>query len=67
MKREPPKRVRQVIVELARGKSIKEIAFKWHRSARTVEWHWGKAKLRYGFQCYVDAARYAYRHHWAKP
>lgn len=67
MKQQPPNRVKQVIVAIAKGKCLKEIALEWNRSVKTAEGHWAEAKRRYGFQCYVDAARYAYRHHWAKP
>lgn len=55
-------RIQQVIVALAQGKMLKEIAYEWNRSVKTVEHHWGQAKAKHGFQSYIDAVLYAVAH-----
>lgn len=56
-------RMRQVVTLIAEGLSIKDIASHLKISDKTVEYHWGIAKARLGFRSYVDAVKYAIRHH----
>lgn len=57
-------RVRDVITGLSEGRSLKEIAFQWHRSVKTVEHFWAVAKAAFGLRCYQDATRYALKRGW---
>lgn len=52
-------RIQQLIVGLANGKMLKEIACEWNLSVSAVEYHWAQAKAKYGFQSYIDAVLYA--------
>lgn len=63
----PTRRMKQVIIALAEGKSLKEIGAEWNRTERASWWAWMQCKVRFGFRSYVDAARYAYRQGWVKP
>lgn len=57
-------RMRSLIVALALGRTIKEIAFDWDRSPNTVEWFWLRAKATFGLRCYQDAVWFALRRGW---
>lgn len=52
-------RLLQLIVDIAKGKTIKEIALEWNRSSKTVEYYWSVTKAKYGFQSPINAALYA--------
>jgi DNA-binding NarL/FixJ family response regulator len=57
-------RVCQVVIGLAEGKSVGELAFEWHRSMKTVAFHWALAKKRLGLRCYQDAVKFALKNGW---
>lgn len=67
VKAEAGERLKQVIILLSQSKGIKEIACLLGIADKTAQFHWAKCKTKYGFQCYVDAARYAYTHFWSTP
>lgn len=52
-------RTDEVVIALAQGKTIKQIAMDWEISEGTVEYHWAMAKAMYGLQCHVDAVLFA--------
>lgn len=57
-------RMRNLVILLGLGRTMKEIALMWHISVKTAEYHWSMAKVKYGIQCYQDATFCALRHHW---
>lgn len=57
-------RTKQVITEVANGLTFKEIALKWNRSLKTVEYHWGAAKAKFHLHSQVDAVKCALRNEW---
>lgn len=67
MKPRPGERMREVIILLSQSKGIKEISRILGIANKTVEFHWARCKAQYGFECHVDAARYAYTHFWTRP
>lgn len=58
----PGERRWDLIKLLGSGQSLKEIAFSFHVSLKTVEYHWALAKAEFGFECYQDVTRYAIKH-----
>ena len=55
----PGERLEALIVALAKGQTVKEVAGEWKRSPKTVEYFWAVIKAKFGFRCYQDATRYA--------
>lgn len=55
----PIQRRWELIKRIASGETTKEIALNLGISAKTVEYHWARAKVEFGFQCVQDATKYA--------
>lgn len=51
----------EVVVLIAEGLSIKEIAFVLHIKSKTVEYHWAMARSKLRLQTHVDACKFALR------
>jgi DNA-binding NarL/FixJ family response regulator len=60
----PRSRLQEVIVMVAGGLSLKEIAGKLGVARHTAEYHWAMVRQVYGFACYQDAADYALTRRW---
>jgi DNA-binding NarL/FixJ family response regulator len=59
-------RTEQIVVEIASGFCLKEIADHIGRSVDTVEFHWKNAKQKYNLKTYVDAAHFALSRGWVR-
>lgn len=57
-------RTKRIVIEIAEGRSTKEIATLWGISPKTVEYHWAIAKAKYGLRSPVDAVKYTIRQGW---
>lgn len=51
----------EVLVLIAEGLPLKEIAQKLNLSRKTIEFHWERLRVLLGFRSYVDACKYALR------
>lgn len=52
-------RYTQVVVLIAQGLCLKEIAVRLGIDRHTVEYHWAQAKNKYALRNYSDATRWA--------
>lgn len=59
---EPGSRCWELVKLIGSGMALKEIAREFGVSTKTVEYHWAKAKVDFGFQCYQDVTKYAIKH-----
>lgn len=64
MMKEYPMRVVEVIVGLADGLTIKEIARSWGTTDEAVESAWKRAREKFGLRSHVDALKLALRNGW---
>lgn len=53
-----------LIVDLAEGKNLKQIALEWNLTRQGIEWRWLRVKRIFGFKSYVDACRFAIKKRW---
>lgn len=56
--------MQDVVTRLAANKTVKEIALELGLSAKTVEYHWARAKVKYNVDSYTAACLFALRRGW---
>ena len=57
----------EVLVGIANSLNVKEIAFEWHLSSKTVEYHRANLYRKTGCHCSADLTRLAWRHGLCDP